>query len=233
MAHRKQQMRLCRFSRILRFSLLPLALLLLIAVMSPAELSQETNASQTPITIAIVFDTSQSTVLQNQSSLIKPKDLKAVLSPLFQLNSQNQYFIINVSTSPQVILDGSLDGAATLKALSKLAAVRREGATALYDACFLAIRKVTRAEPSKRVLLVVSDGVDTLSYKSLNEVKRALVDRNVKFYAIVRQTDDRAHPRGTKALAELAAISGGESFHPKKSEDLKAIMESIVAKLQQ
>jgi VWFA-related protein len=218
----------------LRLSLLSFALILLPLVFaSTAERAQETSASQTPIIIAILFDTSQSTSLQNEYTLVKPKDLKMVLTPLFQLNSQNQYFIINVNTSPKVILDGSADSEQALKALSKLASLSRGGATALYDACYIAIRKVTRTEPSKRVLIVVSDGMDTISSKSFNEVKRALIDRNVQLYAIISQTRESRSEEGSRALDELASVSGGESFYPKGSQDLKAIMEKIVTLLQE
>lgn len=228
------EMSFFRWRNILHFSSSSFILFVLTVCASPARLAQGTSGAPVPLTIAVVFDLSVSTAsLSRQSPTVKPKDLKQVLSPLFQPDSHNQYFIIGVSTVPQIILDGSMNGEATLKALSKLASLPREGATALYDACFLGIRKVTRPEPSKRVLLVVSDGVDTISHKSLNEVKSALVDRQVKLYAIVTKTDDKTYREGAKSLDELASISGGESFYPKNSKDLKAIMESIVAKLQQ
>jgi hypothetical protein len=221
----------------LRFSLSLLTLFSLIVFAPRADFAQDTSVSQMPVSLALVFDLSQSTALalSRQTPTIKPKEFEKLLSPLFLTGSRNQYFIISVSTDPKVILDGSTDGKATLKALSKLGSMRREGATALYDACFLAINKVTRAEPSKRVLVVVSDGVDTLSKRTLNEVKRALVDSKVKLYAIVSKSEDgvKVYEAGIKALDEMASISGGEVFRPQRSEDLNAVMEMLVAKIQQ
>ncbi|MBA2732404.1 MAG: VWA domain-containing protein [Acidobacteria bacterium] len=199
-------------------------------VSAPLTDSAPKYSSSMPISLAIIFDLSQSTNEYDQSPTVKPKDLKSLLSQLFQLSSQNQYFIIGVSTKPTIILNGSTDIGVTLKALSKIASIRREGATALYDACYLGIEKITQREPSNRVLLVVSDGVDTMSDKSLNEVKRALVEKKVKLYAIIGMSTNNVY-KGV--LDDLASISGGGAFHYKQSKDLGVIMERLVAKLQE
>jgi hypothetical protein len=202
----------------------------MLTLSAPPASSVPTSVPLVPISLAIIFDLSQSTNEKDQSPTVKPKDLKSLLSQLFQLNGQNQYFIIGVSTTPTVILNGSTDSAVTLKALSKLASIRREGATTLYDACYLGVEKVTQAESSNRVLLVVSDGVDTLSKKTLKEVKRALVEKKVKLYAIVGMSKNNVY-KG--ALDELASSSGGIAFHYKEAKDLGPIMESLGAKMQQ
>ena len=225
-------MRLARRRSILYFS--PLTLFIVMVFAPRAEVAQDTAAAvETPLSLALIFDLSQSTVLQRQGPTIKPKHFKQLFSSLLQPGSRNQFFIISMSTAPKVILDGSTDGKATLKALSKLAAIERGGATALYDACFLGIKKVTLAEPSKRVLIAVSDGVDTMSRKTLSVVKRALVDAKVTLYAIVVKSEDKVFDERIKALDEMAAISGGEAFHPERSEDLKAILERIAVKLRE
>jgi Ca-activated chloride channel family protein len=187
-------------------------------------------ASPMPIGLVIIFDLSGSVNELDQSPTVKPKDLKLLLSRLFQLGGENQYFIIGVSTTSNVILNGSTDGDVTLKALSKLASIRREGATALYDACYLGVERVVQGKPSNRVLLVVSDGVDTISKKSLDEVERALIEKKVKLYAIVGKSTNNVY-RG--ALDKLASSSRGIAFHYKQREDIPSIMESIVTKIQQ
>jgi Ca-activated chloride channel family protein len=219
---------------ILRLSVSSLAGFLLMCFSPPAEFTQVTATPTAPINLAIVFDTSASIASPQQSPTVKPKELMKGLSPLFKLNNQNQFFIIKVASEPTVILNGSMEEEAVLKALSKLASVRREGATALYDACYLGLEKITQEEHSKRVLLVVSDGIDTLSKRDLNEVKRALTEKKVKLYAIhVGNPKDEIYNKGARVLDEMASISGGKAFHPKQSEDISSIMESIVAKLQE
>jgi hypothetical protein len=204
--------------------------LLLLTVSVPSTGSIPTSASPMPVSLVIIFDLSQSVNELDQSPTVKPKDLKLLLSRLFQLSGQNQYFIIGVSTTPTVILNGSTDGGITLKALSKLASIRREGATALYDTCYLGVERVAQREPSNRVLLVVSDGVDTTSKKSLYEVERALIENKVKLYAIVGKSNNNVYEG---ALDKLASSSGGVAFHYKQREDLSSIMESIVTRIQQ
>ena len=210
--------------------LLSCLLSLLLIISAPSVSITPASASAMPINLAIIFDLSESVNASYQSPTVKPKDLKDLLSQLFQLSSQNQYFIIGVSTTPTMILNGSTDSNITLKALSKLASKRREGATALYDACYLGIEKVAQGESSKRVLLVVSDGVDTTSNKTSKDVKRALIEKKVKLYAIVGRSENNAYNR---ILDEMASISGGVVFHYEQSKDINNIMVSIAAKLQE
>jgi Ca-activated chloride channel family protein len=202
----------------------------LIAISVPSAGSYPAVVSPMPISLAIIFDLSQSVSASDQSPTVNPKDLKTLLSRLFQLSGQSQYFIIGVSSTPTVILNGSSDAKVTLKALSKLASIRREGATALYDACYLGVEKVAQGERSSRVLLVVSDGVDTLSKRTLKQLKTALIEKKVELYAIVGMSQNNVY-KG--ALDELASSSGGVAFHYKQHEELSPIMERFFAAMQQ
>jgi Ca-activated chloride channel homolog len=186
-------------------------------------------AAATPINIAIIFDLSRSANSSNQSPTVTPKDLKSLLSHLFQRSSRNQYFIVGVSTTPTMILNGSTDSDATMKALSKLGS-KREGATALYDACYLGIEKVAQGESSKRVLLVISDGVDTISDKTASEVKRMLAEKKVQLYAIVGRSKNNVYDG---VLDEMASISGGAAFHYAQAKEISPILVSLAGKLRE
>lgn len=191
------------------------------------------SASTSPISIAIIFDQSASTASPSSASAIKPKEFIKALAPLFQLPGQNQYFVISVASTPTVVLDGSRDGEAAFKTLSKLASARRAGATALYDACYLGIEKVTQGAYPKRVLLVVSDGVDTLSEKKLGDVKGALSGKGITLYAINSgNPKDKFNAEGAKHMEEMASASGGALYRPEQAEELNKIVASIVASLQ-
>jgi hypothetical protein len=77
--------------------------------------------------------------------------------------------------------------------------------------------------------------VDTLSNRTSNEVKRALSENKVLLYAIESgqtKVKGKASIRGAKVLDELASITGGLAFHPDRPEDISAVIESIVAKIQ-
>jgi Ca-activated chloride channel family protein len=222
---------------VLSFSSPALILFLFLVFVPSAGFAQIRSVSPPPpINIAVIFDLSQSSSDSSdprQRPRIKPQKYVEALTRLVQLNNQNQYFIISIGTTPTLILNGSSDADAIRHEISRLAFMPHEGATALYDACYLGIEKVTQDERSKRVLLVVSDGMDTLSRKYLNDVRRALIERDVKLYAIVQEHKDKLYKVGAKVLDELASISGGEAFHPNSSEDLSAIIENLIGKLRE
>jgi Ca-activated chloride channel family protein len=213
---------------------------LLLPTSAPSVGSTIQPTAARPISIAIIFDLSTSANPAFQFPTIKPKDLKDFLTQLFRLSDQNRYYIIGFSTTPNVFLDGSTDSKLTLKALSKLGSEERQGATALYDACYLGIEKVAQEESSEGALLVVSDGGDNISSKTFGEVKRALVEKKVKLYAVVPWSNNNvpknvnAYKRALiykKALDEMASISGGAVFQYERSKDISPILASIVAKL--
>ena len=215
----------------LHFLLLSLTLFLLTAGSPSVKFAQNTVATSTPMDVAIIFDQSASRDAANQ---IKPKRLAQSLFPLFQLNNQNRYFIIGVGTKPSLVLNGSTDANATYKTLVRLASTQPEGATALYDACYSGIEKVTQSAHSKKILLVLSDGLDTVSNKSLSSIDRALIENKVKLYAInVMLPKALAYQKGANALNNLASASGGVVFHPNKPEDLDAIVKGLIARLQE
>jgi Ca-activated chloride channel family protein len=212
----------------------PISLLIALLSVIPgsAVFSQSISTSKTPTNIAIIFDLSNSTSALHDVLTIKPKDIETMFSPLLRSNLQNRYFVISVKTVPEIVLDGSTDGNATIKALFTLASKRREGATALNDACYLGIEKVSQDDLPNQVLLVVSDGWDTVSQRTRNELETALVAKRVKLFAIeIGDPTHRLSDGGARVLNELASISRGEAYHPQQSKDFRGIMESIVAKL--
>lgn len=198
------------------------------------EVPQNRAALSTPISIAVIFDLSDSTHSSQRSLAVKPEQLAKLLLPLFELNSQTRYSLISVSTAPKLIVARTADSRVMISALTKLASVRREGATALYDACHLGMETVRQDEHSKQVLLVVSDGLDTVSQSSFEAITRVLGEKKVKLYAIDSgDPKNKASAAGARVLDEMASISGGEAFHPKRSEDLAGIVENIVAKVRE
>lgn len=222
-------------------ALMCLALLLFILFSSAAftrarHVSQASSSAVAaePASIAIVVDNSAST-----HNLPAGKHLHESLQRLVESgDSRNEYFIFSVSTSVNLELEGAqggVDAKGASKGLRRIFSKRREGATALFDACTLASVKLANAKHNKRVILVLSDGVDTISTITLSEVQNLLKLLGIRLNAVIIEqpgsSEVEAYRSGIDALNRLARASGGAVFQPKKGIEKHVVLESIKALL--
>jgi len=108
--------------------------------------------------------------------------------------------------------------------------LRNGGGTALYDAIYRACHdKLIKGQsdhPSRRAIVVVSDGEDNQSEVSKTQAIEMAQRAEVIIYAI--STDDSGLIlRGDKALEQLADATGGRAFFPYKMKDIKNSFNSI------
>ncbi|MDQ2900317.1 MAG: VWA domain-containing protein [Acidobacteriota bacterium] len=106
------------------------------------------------------------------------------------------------------------------KMVDKLSKLKPAGGAALYDAIYMACvnRALVKGEPfePRRVIIVIGDGHDTASKKTLNEVIE-LAQRNlVTIYAMSTMAFGFAN-EGEKNLTRLAEETGGRVEYPLNS----------------
>ena len=111
--------------------------------------------------------------------------------------------------------------------------------TALYDsiavACQQRMGPVDRQHPSRRVLLVISDGDDNASHKPLTGAESEALKSGVVIFSVATQSSPMlGGDRGTRVLAQMSAITGGGSFSglsrsemPKVFATLKQLIEGM------
>ncbi|MGH9532859.1 MAG: VWA domain-containing protein [Terriglobales bacterium] len=101
------------------------------------------------------------------------------------------------------------------------------GGTALHDALVFACRDLAAAGvgEARRILLVISDGEDTASKHTLEEVKRQALRGRVAIYSVNLEWDHTPH--GTRTLRELATTTGGRAFKPYNMKDLLHIVDEL------
>src|ERR1700722_6150014 len=104
------------------------------------------------------------------------------------------------------------------------------GGTALYDAIYRACHdhliKDHEDRPSRRAIVVVSDGEDNQSEISEAQAIETAQRAEVIIYAI--STDDSGLIlRGDKVLQRIAEATGGRAFFPYKSKDIKNSFAAI------
>ncbi|HEY7184812.1 MAG TPA: VWA domain-containing protein, partial [Blastocatellia bacterium] len=132
------------------------------------------NDEDAPASIGIVFDTS------NSMSAGKIMRAKEALGRFMQTShEQDEYFLIGFDSTPHLLLDGARDGQAVLNRVND---VYPKGETALYDAVYLGIEKVSRGVYPKRAIILISDGEDNHSRRGFDDLRRKLQESDVAIY---------------------------------------------------
>ena len=112
---------------------------------------------------------------------------------------------------------------------SALARIKPTGSTALYDNLVRAAELI-QTQPSPRVLVVFTDGMDTASRATLAEVRTALQSRHIALYLVLQGERDQGGS-AEDALVKLARDTGGTALFTKKMDALKEQFVAITTQL--
>ena len=180
-----------------------------------------------PVSLGILFDASAS-----MSGEKIRKAQKALERFINTSHPNDEYFLIAFNSRAQLLLDRSRDGEAVLR---KLTLIEPRNNTALYDAVYLGVEKVTRGTHQKKAILIISDGQDNSSRYNFNEVRRLLKESDVVVYAVGiidgADTSSTLGMTGQALLDELASVTGGKSFYPQTDVEMDEIFERIALEL--
>ena len=118
--------------------------------------------------------------------------------------------------------------------IERIHSLKGGGNTALYDAITVYLSRVQEGT-GRKVLVLFTDGEDSISEVSLSEVIQMVRGSSVTIYPIAfTGGSPRGSPRGLVAkafLMQLAEISGGAVFTPTGSRDLPGIYDKILEEL--
>lgn len=183
--------------------------------------------SDTPVSVGILFDVS--------GSMSGDKIRKARTALQRFINSSHpsdEYFLIAFNNKAELLLDRTRNSDALLEKLTMLQPARN---TALYDAVYLGLERVTRGAHQKRALLIISDGQDNSSRYNFGEVRRLMKESDVVTYAVgILDRSDSGTSLGMQGQAfldELSSVSGGKSFYPSNAAEMDEIFERIALEL--
>jgi len=180
-----------------------------------------------PASIGILFDVSDS-----MSGEKIGKARKALGKFIDTSHPSDEYFLIAFNSRAQLLLDRTRDGDAVLQ---KLTLVQPKNNTALYDACYLGVERVTRGTRQKKAMLIISDGQDNASRYNFGEVRRLLKESDVTVYAVgIMDKSDAGSINGMQGQAfldELTSVTGGKAFYPQTDVEMDEIFERIALEL--
>lgn len=180
-----------------------------------------------PVSVGVLFDVSGS---MSGDKIIKARN--ALKRFVATSHPSDEYFLIAFNNKAQLLMDRTRDGEALLQ---KLTLVEPRQNTALYDAVYLGLERVTRGSHQKRALLIISDGQDNASRYNFGEVRRLMKESDVVTYAVgIVGSGDLSSPLGMQGQAfldELTSVTGGKSFYPTSDVEMDEIFERIALEL--
>lgn len=191
----------------------------------PQTISAFTHAD-IPISVGLVIDDSGS--MKSKRARVNAAAMTFVQTS----NPQDQMFVVNFNDEYYLDMDEDFtNNPKVLKAA--LERIDSRGGTALYDAILSSMNHLKKGSREKRVLLVVTDGVDNSSdpAHTLSYTVQKVEQSNVVIYAVglfTKDDDSRSDIRkGKKALLALTEASGGEAFFPETVDEVDAICNRV------
>jgi Ca-activated chloride channel family protein len=173
-----------------------------------------------PVSIGIVVDNSGS--MRTKRAAVT----KAVLNLIQASNPQDEVFVVNFNDDPYLDQDFTSQIPPLREALDR---VDSRGGTALYDAVIASADHLAKgAKKEKKVLLVITDGVDNESRESLESAIRKVQDDNgPTIYTIGILGDEPGIKRARRALQSLSDQTGGVAFFPRDLMEVDEISQEV------
>jgi Ca-activated chloride channel family protein len=194
--------------------------------------------SDTPVRLALLFDNSSSlTAAREFEKQAAIRFFRTVMRPV------DQAAIYNVYTDIELAQPLTSDVRALVRTIENFG--KPEGATRLFDAIVQAANYL-RPQQGRKVIIIVSDGEDTLSDTDFDETLRVAQAADCQIYAVqtkqieyVMQTGQPGGNANLRSLAaerrmqEFAAQTGGAVYSPLAVNELDAAFAQISADLAQ
>lgn len=192
-----------------------------------------------PLDVALLVDGSAS--MQVTLPLLRD----AAVGLLRTLRPQDRASLVEFRNTVRVTQALTSDIARVEEAVTRIAAA---GGTSLHNALYVTLREFqaqARTEPAirRRAIVVLSDGEDTGSLISFDEVLDLARRSGVTIYTVALKSDlqvlrDRAERRGRRYFSQadysmrtLADQTGARAFFPDAPSDLKAVYDTVAAEL--
>jgi len=178
-----------------------------------------------PLNIALLID--RSGTVQNQLKLEKEAAIEFLNKTL--KHGKDKAVVIGFDTAVDDLTKGFTDDIEKLS--DPIRKILAGGSTSVFDAVYIASNQYLAKEPSRRLVVLISDGDDNNSRKTIEESLLVAQKSSVAIYAISTNlsigSSGANRDRGDKNLKKLSEETGGRAFFPKKLEDLETGFQSI------
>jgi len=142
-------------------------------------------------------------------------------------NREDEMFVVNFNEKVSLGLPGAIRFTDSTAELGNAIGGRTyRGMTALYDAVAKGLEGLQAGSRDKKVLILVSDGGDNASTRSLAEVMKLAGQSSAVIYTVGIFEPENPE-RNLGVLKSLAQATGGEAFLPEELSEVTAICEGI------
>lgn len=190
------------------------------------------NRSRSPIALSILLDTSAS--MDDKMALVH----EAAAGFVARLGEGDIAQVIDFDSRVQ-ILQAFTGGRAELE--RAIRTTTAGGSTALHNAIYISLKELRKVQVSspdeirRQAIVVLSDGEDTSSLVSFEEVLDLAKRSETAIYSIGIRSKDPTAMRGFReaefVLRQLAQETGGRAFFPTNPADLSGIYGQIAEEL--
>lgn len=186
--------------------------------------------------IGILYDLSRSMMFNENKKLSSfPFAVDGLISLANNSNFENEYFIITFEDKVSVLLEPTQNRKKFEKGFSELLNSEMiKSSTKLFDAINLGFEKVVKGKFDKKVLIIISDGVDSYSKLNFDYIKKySQQNSNVLIYHINIATNKFTQQYIDEPVTsmnwseKLTENSGGRRFFLKDSIQIKEAFETI------
>ena len=175
------------------------------------------------VSIGLVVDNSRS---------MEPRKKRldaAALSFVQRGNPDDETFIVHFDDRPKLTHDFT-DNIPDLE--HALTTTRPFGQTAIYDALILALEHMGRAKHTKKVILLITDGVDNSSHHTVDEAVEVAKRSGVAIYTVGLLSAFEGQ-KAEETLVHLAETTGGRAYFPENVDQARMSMERVARDLRE
>lgn len=197
----------------------------------------EVFRSSTPVRLALLFDNSSSVIQAREfEKKAAIKFFRQVIRP-----DKDQAALFSIATIARLEQQLTPNVSQLIQAIENFA--KPEGATALLDGIVQAADYLKDFQ-GRRVIVIVSDGEDTLSDSSLEDTLKAVQAANCQVYVVkttdfenMKRTGDRISNANVRALQaerrmqQISQETGGVVYSPIDENELERAFNRISAEL--
>ncbi len=176
-----------------------------------------------PLSIVILLDTSSS-----MAGMKLDHARSSLIQFLKRLNRGDEAMLITFNSRPIKATEFTPDLDKIRRSLRRLEGI---GSTALYDAVLLGLQESEKASHRRRMMMLLSDGINTYGSAELRGTISELRRSGVELFAIGLESDipeEVLYKAVTRqVLDQLTASAGGEAFISVRPRDLDRVCTEI------
>ena len=180
----------------------------------------EFKRGDVPVSLGLVID--NSTGMRPKRASVEA----AALDLVKDTNPQDEVFVVNFNDDAYFDNPNNKDFLTDIDEIKEaLRRIDSRGGTAMRDAISKSIEWLKKAHKEKKVLAVVTDGIDNASTESLEDLLREARQSDVLIYCmgLLNGDSSRDAARARQELNALAEASGGETYYPKDISEVVRI----------